>query len=372
MDMKISLILASCLASSCHAFIPSMPSLHTRGTTSSSPFTRSEGRLASRPLDLRPPSTPRGWSPVHPNIFPSSRALPILRSSPDSSNQPEPESDVNLPLFRSDNGTRDSEFAMPGLTASDEKNPYTMFLASLAPGEMVGQFMATAPPRVQVAVKNTVLGLLGSLRQSPIFESNIVTSQRALASLMFQLEMTGYMFRNVEYRLGLQQSLSGFLLPPGEDGEDAASSKGNAREPKISGTIQVSIGDKLVEVDAESYVAELRREVTNLRDELVKRDREEQEQEVKDLLAYVQKLDQEDMQSLTSEISPEVLESMKSLVDTVIQGMGGDLAPLMGPDTITEIPASVLAQLCMWQLVVGYNFRQIEAREDLKKQLPEG
>ena len=44
---------------------------------------------------------------------------------------------------------------------------------------------------------------------------------------------------------------------------------------------------------------------------------------------------------------------------------------LMGPDTLTEIPASVLAQLCMWQLVVGYNLREIEAREELRKSLPE-
>jgi hypothetical protein len=33
------------------------------------------------------------------------------------------------------------------------------------------------------------------------------TTQRALASLMFQLEMTGYMFRNAEYRLALSKSL---------------------------------------------------------------------------------------------------------------------------------------------------------------------
>lgn len=42
---------------------------------------------------------------------------------------------------------------------------------------------------------------------------------------------------------------------------------------------------------------------------------------------------------------------------------------LIGPDTLTEIPSSVLAQLCMWQLVVGYNLRSIEAREEMQKQL---
>jgi len=286
------------------------------------------------------------------------------KNSDDTEN---PDELVSMPLFRSDNGTRDSEFALPGLTAKDSKSPYTVFLSSLAPGEMVGQFMATAPPRVQDAVKNTVLGLLGSLRTSPVFESNIVTTQRALASLMFQLEMTGYMFRNVEYRLGLKQSLSGMLLPPAEpDGE--AKKGGDA--PKIGGKISVSINGREVEVDAESYVSELRREVVNLRNELARKDRDDAERETKDLLAYVQRLEEKEMQALTSEISPEVLESMKNLVDTVIQGMGGELAALMGPETVTEIPASVLAQLCMWQLVVGYNLREIEAREDLKKQLP--
>jgi len=280
----------------------------------------------------------------------------------------DPEEIVNMPLFRSDNGTRDSEFALPGLRPNDSKNPYTVFLASLAPGEMVGQFMATAPPRVQEAVKNTVLGLLGSLRTSPIFESNIVTTQKALASLMFQLEMTGYMFRNVEYRLGLKQSLSGMLLPPA-DADDAPQ---EPKEPKIGGKIAIQINGQNVEVDAESYVSELRREVVNLRNELARRDQQEAQQETKDLLAYVQRLEEKEMHALTSEISPEVLESMKTLVDTVIQGMGGELAALMGPETMTEIPASVLAQLCMWQLVVGYNLREIEAREDLKKQLPEG
>jgi hypothetical protein len=42
----------------------------------------------------------------------------------------------------------------------------------------------------QSAVKNTIMTLLGSLRTSPAFDSRIVTSQRALASTMFQMEMT--------------------------------------------------------------------------------------------------------------------------------------------------------------------------------------
>ena len=107
---------------------------------------------------------------------------------------------------RSDNGTRDSEFGL-AVQTPDSTNPYVKMLESLTPGEMVGQFMNTAPPRVQTAVKNTVVGLLGSLRASSAFDASVETTQRALASLMFQLEMTGYMFRNAEYRLALQKSL---------------------------------------------------------------------------------------------------------------------------------------------------------------------
>ena len=69
------------------------------------------------------------------------------------------------------------------------------------------------------------------------------------------------MFRNAEYRLGLLQSLNQAALPPGSEKQAQA---------KIGGKITVTMPDgKEVQVDAESYVAELRREVVNLRNELV-------------------------------------------------------------------------------------------------------
>ena len=79
----------------------------------------------------------------------------------------ENEDDEAMPLGfrRSDNGTRNSEFdglMSPG--ASD--NIYTRMIDSISPGEMVGQFMNSASPRVQTAVKGTIMGLLG--RCSPL------------------------------------------------------------------------------------------------------------------------------------------------------------------------------------------------------------
>jgi hypothetical protein len=74
------------------------------------------------------------------------------------------------------------------------------------------------------------------------------------------------------------------------------------------------------------------------------------------------------MASLSNNISPDVLDAMRQLVDTVIRGMGGDIG-LQGYDMMTEVPAGTLAQLCMWQLVVGYNLREMEAREQLNRSL---
>ena len=194
-----------------------------------------------------------------------------------------------LPFIRSDNGTRDSEFALARIGENDEdiKNIYVKWLESLTPGEMVGQFMATAPPRVQSAVKNTVIGLLGSLRASNAFDASIVTTQRALASLMFQLEMTGYMFRNAEYRLALQKT----LLEANAPELPSASDDGGGR-PHLKGSITVTLPDGTdVEVDANAYVSELSKEVESLKAEMVALRQQEEENKLQDLLAYVQNLE---------------------------------------------------------------------------------
>ncbi len=277
------------------------------------------------------------------------------------------------PFIRSDNGTRDSEFALARVGGGDDeeiKNQYVKWLESLTPGEMVGQFMATAPPRVQSAVKNTVVGLLGSLRASTAFDASVVTTQRALASLMFQLEMTGYMFRNAEYRLALQKTLLQANAPelPSADAEAASSVR-----PQLKGSITVTLPDGTdVEVDANAYVSELSKEVESLKAEMVSLRQQEEENKLQDLLAYVQNLESEEMASLSSQVSAEVLDAMRQLVDTVIRGMGGDVAIKDGYDILTEVPSGTLAQLCMWQLVVGYNLREMEAREELNKQLSAG
>jgi len=252
-----------------------------------------------------------------------------------------------------------------GGKTGDSDNMYINMLESLTPGEMVGQFMETAPPRVQAAVKNTVIGLLGSLRASPAFDASVVTTQRALASLMFQLEMTGYMFRNAEYRIALSKSLLEADKPELPAAQDV--------RPQLKGYITITMPDGTdIEVDANAYVSELSQEVQGLKAELLSLQHKAEQDKLLDLLAYIQNLEGQEVAALSNNISPDVLDAMRQLVDTVIRGMGGDVLFKEGVEILTEVPAGTLAQLCMWQLVVGYNLREIEAREDFNKQLSPG
>jgi hypothetical protein len=211
------------------------------------------------------------------------------------------------------------------------------------------------------------------------------------------------MFKNAEYRLSLQQSLgfsdfdavegSKFLLSGSEDGGNQAV---DPLTGKLKGKIRIRYGVKKdekaepvkeasdeseetdenadfggveMEVDAEAYMSELRSEVSQLRDELMTGRKEKEEALRKDLLVYIRTLPEKELRDLTSTMSQDVLVGMKGLVNAVMSGIGEGQ---IGPDTVTEQSGEAMAQLCMWQLVVGYNLRTLEVREEMKKSLLEG
>jgi len=143
--------------------------------------------------------------------------------------------------------------------------------------------------------RTKIAGLLGNMGQ---FTNNAATetSTETLASLMFQLQMTGYMFKNADYRLSLKQSLSGAterlssgagtktLPPPAIGGGGGGVGSGSGALPTaagtgaltgadssvvgfttpfserpVSGNVSVTTPDgQVVAVDADAYVAELK------------------------------------------------------------------------------------------------------------------
>jgi hypothetical protein len=272
------------------------------------------------------------------------------------------------------------------------KNPYMQVVSKLSPSELISKFTASTSPRVQDAVRATILGLIGSLPKMAFDTTTITTGQR-LASLMFQLQMTGYMFKNAEYRSSLSQSLgmstnvgqsSNYLLAgDAADDDDAEDKKDRLLAGKISGKLKIRYGGAKgegektdgessllsgleMEVDAAAYMSELRSEVSRLKEELGQTRDVKEEALQKDLLVYIRTLPKQELKSLTNTMSQDVLVCMKGLVQAVLEGVGeGEI----GPDTVTEQSGEAMAQLCMWQLAVGFNLRELEVREEMKKSL---
>lgn len=280
-------------------------------------------------------------------------------------------------------------------------NPYIDVVSKLSPSELISKFTSSAHPRVQDAVRNTILGLIGGLPKLA-FETTTMTTGQRLASLMFQLQMTGYMFKNADYRLSLEQSLGtsqqsdgGFLLTGTAETDDDDENVGDLASGKVRGKLKIRYGgtktednDKNtdqseegtdisstsndgieIEADAAAYMSELRSEVSQLRDELATTRKEKDEALRKDLLLFIRTLPEQELRSLTNTMNQDVLVAMKGLVNAVMSGIGEGQ---IGPDTVTEQSGEAMAQLCMWQLVIGYNLRTLEVREEMKKSLTAG
>ena len=289
-----------------------------------------------------------------------------------------------------------------------QDNPYLEVVSRLSPSDLISKFTSTAHPRVQDAVRSTILGLIGNLPKMA-FDTTTVTTGERLASLMFQLQMSGYMFKNAEYRLSLSQSLGMDHLPtvpegmakngrllegtlsPHHDDADEDDDEADILGGKVQGKIRVKygsngskrdeeedgeddddntaggLGGMEVEVDAAAYMSELRDEVAKLKEDLSAIRKSKDDVIKKDLLLYIRTMPKEELASLTNTISPEVLAAMKGLVSAVMGGIGE--GKKIEPDTITEQSGEAMAQLCMWQLVVGYNLRELEVREEMRAAL---
>lgn len=300
------------------------------------------------------------------------------------------------------------------------------------------------------------------------FETTTITTGERLANLMFQLQMSGYMFKNAEYRMSLSESLKEMEKSNNskrdneeddeEDEDNSIEDEPSLGDSKVRGRIKVTFGKRTsssssnttstsdtdnssggdstttttttdgdstfsppseVEVDAQAYTSELRNQVSKLRAALSqarkqnKQNKKKKDEEgietdddddddndeefnqtneeiQKDLLTYIRTLPKQELSSLTSSMSEDVLIAMKGLVNVVMNGIVGEVDEMdadadednddvsatgrtrIGPDTVTEQSGEAMAQLCMWQLVVGYNLREMEVREEMKNQLTAG
>lgn len=232
---------------------------------------------------------------------------------------------------------------------SPNADRYCKALDTIAPHDLIGKFVQTAPKNVQEATKSIIVNLLGSLPAYTL-DAALMTTNMKLASLLFQMQITGYMFKNAEYRMSLTQSLKGVPRLP---------SSGTGAPAEIMGTATYrNASGELVTVNVKDLAEALQNEVNELRKELATI-KDARESELKaNLLTYIQALPEKELSNLTADISADVMEAIKLLVEAVMGKIGGDFH---APQGMVQQNVINLAQLCMWQMVIGYRLREMEA-----------
>ena len=98
------------------------------------------------------------------------------------------------------------EEALTGSELSRPSNRFYDAVTNISAPELIGSFAETAPPEVQQAVRSTVVSLLGNLPPQ-LYDPSVASTGQNVASLMYSMQLTGYMFRNAEYRRSLLESL---------------------------------------------------------------------------------------------------------------------------------------------------------------------
>lgn len=276
--------------------------------------------------------------------------------------------------YRSDNGTRDEEFNVSSFEMSkgQQSNPYVDRAVALSSKEIISQFEKNASPRVKEAAGKTIVTLLGTVGTSSSVDIVVILPMQELASLVFQMQLTGYMFKDAEYRLSLSDSL--------QDVQEALSPETLHASPTIEGNITVDIGGTKVHVNADAYMAELRNKVQAMSEELAELKQGMRESPEKDLMTYIKtlpELESEKLQKFVNNISPEVIDAMKTSVKMIISRVAGPGAViesstpalvkfkyfmylLTGGKKLVRQSGRQLGTICLSQLAVGYNLREME------------
>lgn len=238
-------------------------------------------------------------------------------------------------------------------------NPIYRQISAIEPSDMVAEFVKTAPLEMQHTVKATIASLFGTLPEG-MFNSQVTTTRRNLASLMFNMQMTGYMFKEAEFKMSLQESL--LMAEAADEDVDGKPSYQGIVLPAVKGNITVSMGQGMeTTVDAAAYMSELRAEVETLRTELIEAKKSAEPQGQEKFLVYLEKLNPIERTELTMHVSKDVLETMSQLVSQLLGSLSQTL------DAELEISTTAMRELLLGQLVSGYRLRDIEIREEYRK-----
>ncbi|KDP36814.1 hypothetical protein JCGZ_08105 [Jatropha curcas] len=162
-------------------------------------------------------------------------------------------------------------------------------------------FVKRAPQQVVEAMRQTVTNMIGTLPPQ-FFAVTVTTVAENLAQLMYSVMMTGYMFKNAQYRLELQQSLEQVALPEAQDEKMLQLSQNvpdyaPVRQKNVSGEVirwnNVSGAEK---IDAKKYIELLEAELEELNRQVGRKSADGENE----LLEYLKSLEPQNLKKIKS------------------------------------------------------------------------
>jgi len=206
-------------------------------------------------------------------------------------------------------------------------------------------------------MRQTVTNMMGTLPPQ-FFAVTVSTVAENLAQLMYSVLMTGYMFRNAQYRLELQQSLEQIALPEPKEEKDYAP----GTQKKVTGeVIRWNKATGPEKIDAVKYIELLEAEI----DELSRQVARKTSQGSNELLEYLKSLEPQNLKELTSTAGEDVVFAMNAFIKRLLAVSDSEQMKT----AVSETSASQLANLLFWLMIVGYSMRNIEVRLDMERVL---
>ncbi|XP_015573701.1 uncharacterized protein LOC8267865 [Ricinus communis] len=226
--------------------------------------------------------------------------------------------------------------------------------------EFMELFVKRAPQQVVDAMRQTVTNMIGTLPPQ-FFAVTVTTVAENLAQLMYSVMMTGYMFKNAQYRMELQQSLEQVALPEVEEKKDVPDYAPGTQK-NVSGEVirwnNVSGAEKM---DAKKYIELLEAEIEELNRQVGRKSTNGQNE----LLEYLKSLEPQNLKELTSSAGEDAVLAMNTFIKRLLAVADQEQMKT----AITETSAPELAKLLYWLMVVGYSIRNIEVRFDMERVL---
>ncbi|CAH2046907.1 unnamed protein product [Thlaspi arvense] len=249
--------------------------------------------------------------------------------------------------------------------------------------EFMELFVKRAPKHVVDAMRQTVTNMIGTLPPQ-FFAVTITSVAENLAQLMMSVLMTGYMFRNAQYRLELQQSLEQVALPEPRDRKWFLVDRSSVDSSEsivelVSSETEFWIGfgfwlwqwlrvsSCVNQEDDQDYAPGTQKNVSG---EVIRWNNISGPEKI-EAKKYIELLEAEieelNRQELTSTAGDDVAVAMNTFVKRLLAVSDSD--PKQMKTNVTETSATDLAKLLYWLMVVGYSLRNIEVRFDMERVL---